>query len=127
MGTPDSVTRSIDVSGTEIKTFLDSDGNHIQAIALVDAEGNHSYFTSVQEGDEIILDSEDGIKTNFVPSSGMDFDNLVRAIRTTQDGSLSVQNNAMNASLQLILLEMKKMNLYLAEITDIEIDNEDIE
>lgn len=38
--TPSSVTRHIDPSGNEIKALLDDDGTYVQAIALVDEEGD---------------------------------------------------------------------------------------
>lgn len=39
--TPSSVKRSVDATGDEIKTFTDADSKRVQAVALVDADGNH--------------------------------------------------------------------------------------
>lgn len=38
--TDNSVTRHIDAQGTEIKAFLGDDGDYVQAVALVDENGN---------------------------------------------------------------------------------------
>jgi len=44
--TETSVTRSVDETGDEIKTFTDSDGRHVQVTGLSDESGDHAGIPS---------------------------------------------------------------------------------
>lgn len=123
-----SVTRAIDVSGKSIKTFQDADSNEIQAIALVDADGNHIYFDKVRDGDSIVLKNDEGnTTTSILPMGGATQTEKVRFIQVQADGKLDIAQNEVLSLFHSMLKELKKINLYFGEMADDTFTNEDIE
>jgi len=124
--TESSVKRARDNSGDSIKTFLDSSSREIQAIALVDADGTHTYFSVVGDGTTADLEDDDGTTgtTKGVALFGIDYRNKMRFPRVDGNGNLLVQLR--DSTLTDILKELKKITLQLSLISGEHITNEEI-
>lgn len=113
--TPSSVTRHIDPSGDEIKALLDDDGTYVQAIALVDEDGDQiSTQHTIGNGNGLDVnirtmngqasDSFGRLKISqmfpiFETTSRYDIDNSIWTTSVTGTGAIA--HSVPNASIQL--------------------------
>jgi len=93
--------RRDDPTGKDIKTFLDAVGAHIQAISLVDEDGNQLYVFPISDNDgSITVDSLAEHQEGTVFDEGEDYGTLALGVRgedrryrpllINEDGSLAV-------------------------------------
>jgi len=108
--TNNSVTRHIDPTGDEIKAFLDDDGSFVQAVAIVDENGNQTATSGVPvEVNVSKINGSAGDAFNrlrvsnpyplFENSSRYDINNTIWHSSTATGGS--VTHNTTNAAIQL--------------------------
>jgi len=107
--TDNSVTRHIDPSGDEIKAFLDDDGTYVQAVALVDENGdlatpNNPYKINISQVNGSAGDSFGRLRVSnlyplFETTSRYDIDKSIWVKNEVLGGS--VTHSTADASIQL--------------------------
>lgn len=107
--TDNSVTRHIDPSGDEIKAFLDDDGTYVQAVALVDENGdlttpNNPYKINISQINGSAGDSFGRLRVSnlyplFETTSRYDIDNSIWVKDEVLGGS--VTHSTADATIQL--------------------------
>lgn len=122
-----SVTRAIDPRGTAIKTFRDEQDREIQAMALVDENGNQIAVS----GNPIYIaltGTSDSIGASGNPLFATLTSDPNSPMTSNRTGSLAVDNEEVVELLGAILLELRQLNLVTKVIYEAdEITLDDVE